>query len=100
MAYETKLAVPKGKLDAAVAARGKQYAGIIMVLEDRASLDGKLDAVLLLKAERVAFEHGKWTMGFGANLPKVSPEARDARRSLDADFACLRIPTMNHTQSK
>lgn len=62
-------------------------------LEDRASQDGKLDAVVLLKAKRVAFEQGKWTMGFGVNLPKVSPEARDARRSLDADFACLRIST-------
>ena len=42
-------AVPKGKLDAALAARGRQYAGVIKGQEDRASLDGKLDTVVLLK---------------------------------------------------
>jgi hypothetical protein len=90
LAYETKLAVSKGKLDTALSARGKQYTSVIKVLEDRASAEGKLDAVVLLKAEREAFEQGKWTTGFGANLAKVPPEARDARRLVDFDFARLR----------
>jgi hypothetical protein len=90
LAYETKLAVPKGKLDAALAARGKQYAVVIKALEDRASLDGKLDAVVLLKAEREAYEQGKQTNGFGANATKVPPEARDARRLMEGDFLRLR----------
>lgn len=29
MAYETKLSVPKGKLEAALVARRKQYAGVV-----------------------------------------------------------------------
>jgi hypothetical protein len=67
LAYETKLAVPKGKLDAALAARGKQYAVVIK-----------------------AYEQGKQTNGFGANATKVPPEARDARRLMEGDFLRLR----------
>ena len=63
--YEAKLAVPKGKLDATLLARGKQYASLIKALEDRASLGGNLDGVVLLKAEREAYEQGKRTYGFG-----------------------------------
>ena len=88
--YEAKLAVPKGKLDAALLARGKQYASLIKALEDRASLGGNLDGVVLLKAEREAYEQGKRTYGFGANAAKVPPEARDARRIMEGDFARLR----------
>ena len=90
MAYEGKLIIPKGKLDAALEARGKQYAVFIKALEDRAALDARLDAVILLKAEREAYEQGKRTNGFGPNASKVAPEARDARRLLEGDFARLR----------
>ena len=90
LAYEAKLALPKGKLDAALLARGKQYAGVIKALEDRAALDAKLDAVILLKAEREAYEQGRRTSGFGPNASKVSPEARSARLLLDGDVARLR----------
>ena len=90
MAYEAKLALPKGKLEAALAARGKQYAVVMKALEDRALLAGNLDAVVLLKAEREAYEQGKQTSGFGANAAKVPPEARDARRVAEGDLARLR----------
>jgi hypothetical protein len=71
-------------------ARGKQYASVIKALEDRAALGGNLDGVVLLKAEREAYEQGKRTNGFGPNAAKVPPEARDARRLLEGDFARLR----------
>ena len=90
LAYEAKLAAPKSKLDAALAARGKQYAVVIKALEDRAALGGNLDGVVLLKTEREAYEQGKRTNGFGPNAAKVQPEARDARRLLEGDFARLR----------
>ena len=86
-AYETKLAVPKAKLDTAMAARGKQYAIAVKALEDRATREGKLDVVVLLKAEREAYEQGRQTIGYGTKALRVPPEARDARRLLDGDVA-------------
>jgi hypothetical protein len=78
---------PRSKLEAAVAARGKQYAAALKLVEDRVALTGNLDALMLLKPER---EQGHWAPGFGAAVTKVPPEARDARRLLDADLARLR----------
>jgi hypothetical protein len=90
LAYETKLAGSRGRLDAALLTRGKQYATVIKAQEDRATLSGNLNLVVLLKAEREAYEQGKRTNGFGPNMAKVPPEARDARRTLEADIAQLR----------
>lgn len=88
--YEGRLAVPRGKLEAAIKARAARYAGELKTLEDRAAAAGQLDAVVAVKAEREAYEKGGTTSGFAAGDLKVPASARQLRAAFDGDVARLR----------
>ncbi len=88
--YEAKVAVPKAKLETAILARGKRYVGDLKLIEDKVAAAGQLDGLILLKAEREAYEQGHRTTGYVAGDAKVPQTARQLRTALDGDVARLR----------
>lgn len=88
--YEVRLAAPREKLDTAIKARAEKYAADLKGLEDRATAAGQLDAVVLLKAEREAYEKGERTNGFAAGNPKVPAAARTLRAAFEGEVLRLR----------
>ncbi len=89
MDYEAKLAVPKAKLEAAILARGKRYVGDLKLIEDKVAAAGQLDGVILVKAEREAYEQGRRTPGFATGDAKVPQAARQLRTAFDGDVIRL-----------
>lgn len=92
--YESRLAPFRQKLDAAIQTRTEKYVADLKGLEDRLAASGQLDPLLVIRAEREAYEKGLHTSGFDPKNRKIPAAARPVRAAFDSDIVRIRTAAL------